>query len=147
MGILTHISSQFDPDERVQRIFAVTKFAPSQRSSLNRVASRASVVTGTGQRTLVAAAYDELGIDIVWREGPVSIVSPEEKWPDAQQINFHIEEIDEPSEAGDVFNIPDRAIPRGKIGDFLKEGLDVFRPDEKTLMMWEIPYEVGGRKR
>lgn len=146
MGILTHMSSQFDPDEQVQRIFAITKFAPSNRASLNRVAGRAAVMTGAGQRTLVAAAYDELGIDMVWREGPVSITKLEEKWPDAQDIEFHIEEIDSSSNIGDAFNIPEEAVPRGKIADFLIHGLDVFRPDEHTLMMWEIPYEVGGRE-
>lgn len=146
MGILTHISSQYDPDEQVQRIFAVTRFAPSNRASLNRVASRAAVMTGVGQRTLVAAAYDELGIDMVFREGPVSIVKPEEKYPDAQDIDFHIQDITSASDMGDAFNLPDDAIPRGKIGDFFISGIDSFRPDEKTLMMWEIPQSVGGRE-
>lgn len=145
MGIITHISDQYDQQQDVQRIFVVTRFAPSNRGTLNRVASRASVMTGAGQRTLVVSAFDELGIDMVWREGPFARVDPTEKWPDAKKIDFHIQEIDSPSTVGDVFQLPGQKLPRGRIRDFISAGLDVFGPGERVLMMWEIPYEVGGR--
>jgi len=144
MGILTHISSEYDDSKEVQRIFAVTRFAPSNRSSLNRVASRAAVMTGVGQRTLVAAAYDELDIDMVWRDGPFSTKTPEEKWPDAQVITFHKKDIEVSSSIGDILNIAEEYLPRGKLSDSMYDDIDAFRRDEKILMVWEIPYDVGG---
>lgn len=146
MGVITHIASEFDEDEQVQRVFAVTKFGVSTRSALNRVASRASTTTGAGQRTLVASAYDELGLDLVWRDGPLGVVPPEEKWPEAQEIEFHEVSIDRASDFGDITNIPTTGdtIPRGKISDLLLEGIDSFRP-EQVMYVWEIPYGVGGR--
>ena len=144
MGILTAIDSTWDTDNNVQRIFAVTKFGISNRSSLNRVAGRAAALTGAGQRTLVAAAYNEEGIDLVWREGPFSIAKPEEKWPEAQDIEYRSEEIESASEFGDILDIPDKFIPGGKFADFFIEGIDVFRP-EQVIHIWEIPYSAGGR--
>lgn len=145
MGILTTIADTYDEEERVQRIFAVTRLDFNNRSAINRVTSRAAVMTGAGQRTLTVAAFDENDIDVVWRDGPVSVTSPEEKFPDAKKINYMKEEIDSASEFGDITNIPDKFIPRGTIGDALVEGIDAFRPDEQFLHVWEIPYEVGGR--
>lgn len=145
MGILTHVSSSYDDDLEMQRVFAVTKFAPSNRSSLNRVAGRVVVMTGAGHRSLVSAAYDELGIDMVWRDGPFTVLDPEEKYPDAQKMNFKVVNIEDSSSFGEIAHIPDEAFPRGKLADFFVEGLDVFNPQEKVLMVWEIPKEVGGR--
>lgn len=145
MGILTYMSSTVDEDEGVQRIFAITQFAISNRASLNRIAGRATVETGVGQRTLVAAAYDDVGIDLVWREGPFRVMSPEEKWPDAQDITFYSVPVERSSEFFDITDMPKDAIPTGKIADQLLEGIDTLRP-EQVMYVWEIPFEVGGRK-
>lgn len=145
MGILTHISDSFDDDRQIQTIFAVTKFEINTRAALNRVAGRAAVMTGVGQRTLVAAAYDELGIDMVWREGPFSVLSPEEKWPDAQDIEFYMVPVERHSEFFDITNIPPEAIPTGTLGDQLHEGIETLRPEE-VINVWEIPYDIGGRR-
>lgn len=138
MGILTYIGSTVDEDKGVQRVFAVTKFSINSRSSLNRVAGRAATMTGVGQRTLVAAAYDELGIKMAWREGPFSVISPEEKWPKAKEIEFYSVPAERASEFFDITNIPTDAIPRGKLGDQLLEGIDTLRP-ESVMYVWEIP--------
>ena len=146
MGILTHITSDYDDEEQVQRIFATTRFELNSRSALNRVASRAAILTGVGQRTLVASAYDKLGIDLVWRDGPFSTLDPEEKYPKAQKIKFKSQTIEKASNAGDLFGIPQEELPSGKLWDIVAYGT----PDEtreSIIYMWEIPYEVGGQRR
>lgn len=145
MGILTSIASTYDEEDQVQRIFAVTRFSINNRSSLNRVAGRAAVETGAGQRTLVAAAYDEVGLDMVWREGPFSVISPEEKWPDAQDIEFHSVEMVRSSSFFDITDIPERAVPRGSLTDRLIEGIPVF-DEENVIYIWEVPFDIGGRR-
>lgn len=141
MGIISYIAHEIDEQDQVERVFVVTKFGITNRGALNRVAARAAAGTAAGQRTLVAAAYDEEGIDMVWREGPVSFVTPEEKWPDAQDIKYHSVEMKRSSNFLDITNIPERGIPRGNLADRLIEGIPIF--DEESVMhVWEIPYEV-----
>lgn len=144
MGVITHIASEVDRQEQIQYIYATTRFEISSRATLNRLANRASIETGAGQRTLVAAAYDTVGLDMVWREGPFSTMTPEEKWPDAQDITFEKIPIEKSSEFFDITDIPEDAVPRGRLGDLLLEGINNFRP-ETVLYVWGIPYEVGGR--
>lgn len=135
MGILTTIDHNYDDDEQVLRIYAVTSFAPSTRSSLNRMANRAVVGhTGLGQRTLVAAAYDELGIDLVWSEGPFGSKRPEEKFPDAQNIEFESKDVDHAGEFGEILTA--RLRERVEFGEF-REG--------EVMNIWTIPYDVMGR--
>lgn len=146
MGVLTYMESDFDEQRQVQRIFAITKFSINNRSSLNRVAGRAAVSTGVGQRTLVAAAYDEVGIDLVYNKGLGVRIPPEEKYEKAQDIEFYSIPAGRSSEFFDITNIPEDKIPSGKLWDRLKLDIGSFREDE-VLYVWEIPYEVGGRRR
>lgn len=148
MGILTHMVSDVDEDAQVQRIFAITNTRVSSRSSLNALAGRAAVSTGAGQRTLVAAAYDELDIDMVWRDGMFSTSAPEEKWPDAQEIRYERVDIERASELFDILEVPKTRenVPGAKLMDLVLEGLDVIQPRERELHVWEIPFDVGGRQ-
>lgn len=146
MGVLTYISSEYDDEKDEQIIYAVTKFGINSRSTLNRIAGRAAVETGVGQRTLVAAAYDKEGIDLVWNKGLGVVISPEEKFPDAQQIEYYSVPVRRSSEFLDITNIREDFVPRGKVGDLLLEGIDTFRPEE-VLHVWKIPVEVGGKRR
>lgn len=143
MGILTDISREVDEQNQLINIYAVTKFGISSRSALNRVASRAAIGEGVGQRTLVAAAYNEEGIDMVWRDGPASIIDPEEKWPEAKDIEYTSVKIDAASETGDITNIPKEATPRGKLTNLLFEDINEFR-EGQVLHVWKIPYEIAG---
>lgn len=131
MGILTRIDDEWDEEAQVHRIFAATKFGISSRGSLNRVASRAAVMTGVGQRTLVAAAYDVEGIDLVWSKGLGVVVDPEEKYEKAKEINYRSIPIEQASEIGDILPIWFRdALEFGEFG----EG--------EVLHIWEIPFEI-----
>lgn len=136
MGIITHISTDYDEDAQEQKIYVRTKFGISTRSALNRVAGRAAVTTGVGQRTLVAAAYDEEGIDLVFREGPFKVLDPEEKFEDAQHIEYQSTSMDSASSLGDV--LPPRLQDAVEFGEF-REG--------EQLHIWTVPFEVGGKPR
>jgi len=147
MGILTDIATEYDEQNEQLIIFAATRFDINTKSALNRLAGRASVGTGVGQRTLVASAYDKLGIDMVWREGPFSTMSPEEKYPKAKKIEYYSVPIDKASNFGDITNIPDSSIPRGKFADALSDAAELISPgdvfnDEAVLHIWKIPYSV-----
>lgn len=142
MGILTDISVQYDDDQEVQRIYAVTKFGINNRTQLNRVAGRAAVGEGVGQRSLVSAAYAEEGIDLVWREGPFTTLKPEEKYPQAKEINYKSYEIDQLSELGDIAGMVKRDYLPGWLLDKIEFG--EFR-EGNTLHIWEIPYHIIGR--
>jgi len=131
MGILTDVSYQYDDDEQVLRIYAVTRFAISNRASLNRVANRAVVGHGLGQRTLAVAAFDELGIDMVWREGPFTTVEPEEKFEDAGEITFQYKEIEHASKFGEI--LTERLQERLKFDEFRRG---------TYMNIWTVPYEV-----
>jgi hypothetical protein len=134
MGILTNISYEYDDDKQELRIYAVTRFAPSQRSSINRVAGRAVVGhPDLGQRTLVAAANEELGLDLVWSEGPFGSKPIEEKYPDSQKIEFSSNEIEHTSDFGEVLTA--RLQDRVDFGEFRKGSV---------LNIWTVPYEVMG---
>lgn len=146
MGILTYMESTFDDSQQVQRIYAITKFSINNRAALNRIAGRAAISTGVGQRTLVAAAYDELGIDLVYNEGLGVRVPPEEKYEKAKDIEFYSVPAERSSEFFDITNIPKDSIPGGKLWDRLKLDIGSFREGE-VLYVWEIPYDVGGRRR
>lgn len=131
MGILTNISEEYDDRAEVQRIFAVTKFSINTRSSLNRVAGRAAAGSGVGQRTLVSAAYGELGIDLVFKRGLFDVVDPEEEYEDAKKINFKSVEMESASKFGDILT--------ARLQDRVE--FENYRPDS-VLNIWEIPYEV-----
>ena len=131
MGIVTDISYQYDDEEQVLRIYAVTRFALSSRASLNRVAGRAVVGHGLGQRTLTIAAYDELGIDMVWREGPFTTVEPEEKFEDAKEITFEYKEIEHASKFGEI--LTERLQDRLEFNEF-RHGA--------YMNIWTVPYDV-----
>ena len=131
MGIITTIDYEYDDDEQVLRIFAVTRFRLSTRSMLNRVASRAVVGHSVGQRSLAVSAFDEAGIDVVWREGPFRVIDPEEKFEKAQDIEFEMKEIEHASEFGDILTA--RLEERAKFDEF-RNG--------SYLSVWTVPYEV-----
>lgn len=131
MGILTRISDEYDDSAKVHRIFAVTKFGvKGSRANLNRLSGRAAVMTGVGQRTLVAAAYDKEDVDLVWNKGLGFTEKLERKFPKAQEINYRSMHLEEASEILDV-------LPHG-IKDMIKFG-DIF---DEQLHIWEIPYEL-----
>lgn len=135
MGVLTNITEDFDDDAQVHRIFVTTRFAINTRSALNRVAGRAAVTTGVGQRTLVAAAYDELGIDLVWNMGLGVTVPPEEKYEKAKDITFRQLNLEESSQFMDILtNHLQEAVEYGEFDD------------EEVLYVWEIPYSVEPRR-
>jgi len=73
------------------------------------------------------------------------VISPEEKFTDAKQIEFYSVPVERSSEFLDITNIREDFIPRGKIADLILEEIDTFRPEE-VLHVWKIPVEVGGRK-
>lgn len=134
MGVLTNIDDDYDDDAQIHRVFVTTRFAISTRSTLNRIAGRAAVMTGVGQRTLVASAYDELGIDLVWNKGLGFTVPPEEKFEKAQDIEFRRLNIEESSQFGDI--LTNHLQDAVEFGEF---------DDEETLYVWEIPYDVERR--
>lgn len=135
MGILTDIETEVDEDEGVRRVFATTKWGIHRRSQLNRVAGRAAVGTGTGQRSLVAAAYDEEDIDMVWKEGPFNVIAPEEKFEDAKKINYYSREVDTIDNSSDFFEM---LTPR--LQDMVKFG-EIRSPDA-VMHVWEIPLDL-----
>lgn len=131
MGILTTITTDVDEDDGVKRVYAITKFGINNRTQLNRVASRAAVGEGVGQRSLVAAAYDEEGIDLVWTEGPFGSVAPEDKFEDAKKIEYRSSPMESASELGDI-------LPP-KIKDMVT--FENYR-EGNTLHVWEIPLDL-----
>lgn len=135
MGIITDVQSNYDEGRGVQRVFVRTKFGINNRSALNRVASRATVVTGVGQRSLVAAAYDEEGISLVWNDGPFGRLAPEDKFEDAKEIDYKSIPMERASELGDIF--PGYLQEAIEFGEFM-EG--------EILHVWTIPFDVGGRR-
>lgn len=134
MGILTTLDTDLDEEEGVRRVFAITKWGIGTRTQLNRLAGRASVSAGVGQRTLVAAAYKKEGIDLAWSMGLGRSVAPEEKFTDAKRINYYSEEMDTVSNVGDVYTI---------LTDSLRDMVDFgnYR-EEETLHVWEIPLDL-----
>lgn len=134
MGIITSIYEELDREEQAARVYIITSGNVSTRAALNRVAGRAAVYKGMGQRDLVAAAYDKLGIDLVWNDGPFSTLLPEEKFPDAKKINYQFWEVESMGQ------------PLGFFPPSLKDKLqfDVLRGNE-YLHMWEVPFEVMNR--
>lgn len=133
MGIITTIDGEVDEDEGVYRVFVITHTGISTRATLNRVAARAAGAAGVGQRALVASAYDEEGIDLVWNKGLGHTVPPEEKFTDAKRIDYHSVEAERASRLGEMFSLPSGI--KDKI-DF-----DGFRPDE-VIHVWEIPLDM-----
>lgn len=133
MGIITYINRDIDFDDEVTRVFAITKFGIQTRAALNRVASRITIETGLGQRTLVAAAYKEEDIDLVWNDG-LRRVAPENKYEKAQDINYMSTSMDSASELGDI--LPVRLAEMVEFGEY-GEG--------EVLHMWEIPFSVVQR--
>lgn len=146
MGILTHVDLDYNDDEQVITVIAVTKWGISSRAQLNRVAARAATGTGVGQRTLVAAAYEEEGIDLVWNKGLGFTVPLEEKFPDAQKISYYSIPIDRASEFGDITGIEKTRVPGNKLKDLIFEGINYFRDPDSQMHVWEIPYEVSSHK-
>lgn len=69
MGLITTVTDEYNEDERIHKVTVRTKGGISRLTELNRVAGRAALKTGIGQRTLVAAAAEEENIDIVWEQG------------------------------------------------------------------------------
>lgn len=135
MGILTDISEEFNDEEEVIRIFCVTKFGINNRTQLNRIAGRASTATGVGQRTLVAAAYDEEDIDLVWNKGLGVTVKPEDKFEKAKDIDYKSEPMDMASKFGDI------------LPAFIQDKIEFENFNEgQTLHIWEIPYSVSERR-
>lgn len=135
MGVLTNIDEDYDDNAQLHRIFITTRFAISSRATLNRIAGRAALGTGVGQRTLVASAYDELGIDLVWNAGLGVAIPPEEKYEKAQDIEFRRLDIKESSQFGDI--LTNHLQDAVEFGEF---------DDEEVLYVWEIPYDVEGRR-
>lgn len=135
MGIITTVSEDIDEDEGVRRVFVVTSGNINTRSALNRVSSRASLGTGVGQRVLVAAAYKELGIDLVWSEGPFSSLAPEEKYEDAKRIDYKTMELEQIGIGSQITEM---------MPTYLKERVefDEFHPRSTHLHMWEIPLDL-----
>lgn len=129
MGILTKIHTEFDDDEQTIRVICITRFGITTRGSLNRVAGRASNAVGVGQRSLVAAAYDEHGIDLVWNDG-LRRMAPEEKFDAAQDIEYTTFSIDKASRFEDL--LPPR------IQDYVDFGNIT---GEEHVHIWEIPYK------
>lgn len=135
MGILTDVSVDVDEDEGVRRVYAVTKWGINMRPQLNRVAGRVTLEAGVGQRTLVSAAYDTEGIDMVWKEGPFKVIAPEDKYPDAKKINYMSKEIDSIDMSSDLFEmLTPRLQDRVNFGEF--------RSPDATLHIWEIPLDL-----
>lgn len=131
MGIIARISSDVDENAGVTRVFIITELDISTRASLNRVAARASAHASVSQRALVAAAYEELGIDLVWAEGPVKM-SPEERFPAAKEIEYKNVPVEKPGPLEDI-------VPK-RLRDDLR-----FRKwmGGEVLHMWEIPFDLG----
>lgn len=144
MGIITHIADDWDEEDRVHTIFAVTSIGINNRSALNRVATRAAVTSNVGQRILVAAAYDEEGINVVWNRGLGVTVPLEEKWPEAQDIEYHTVTFEDAPNFGAIAELPARRFTGQKLRDFFLEDIPTFR-DTDHLHVWEIPYEIEGR--
>lgn len=142
MGILTHIDVDYDDDKQLVTVYCVTKWGISSRAQLNRVAGRASTSAGVGQRNLVAAAYREHDIDLVWNKGLGFTVPLEEKFPDSQKIEYHSFKIDRASEFGDITGIEKTRVPGSKLRDLIFEGINSFRDPDATLHIWEVPYEI-----
>jgi len=135
MGILTHISREIDEENNIQRVYAITKFGINQRSQLNRVANRATFNSGVGQRSLVAAAYDHEGIEMVWRQSPFNAIQPEEKFEDAKQIDYTSQRIDTIDNTSDLFEmLTPRLQDRVNFGEF--------RSPDATLHIWEVPFNL-----
>jgi hypothetical protein len=145
MGVLTNISVHNDEENEQIVITAITRFQIAKRPTLNRVANRASVGEGVGQRTLVAAAYDELGIDLVWSEGPFGSKKPEEKYPDAKKIEFYQMPIDRASDFGDITGVDPERLGMTKIIDLINEWVKPPSPDA-YINVWKIPYELTNRR-
>lgn len=142
MGILTDIGTEYDDENEQIIITAVTRFSISTRGALNRVAGRASTGVGVGQRTLVASAYDDLGIDLVWNKG-VGRVAPEREFPEAQEIEYSTFTMDKASEFGDIVDVPIDKIPVMGLRDHIGEGIRIY-DDESQVHIWQIPYETAG---
>lgn len=135
MGVLTYINHDVDEDGEVLRIFAKTKFGINNRAALNRVATRAAADSSVGQRDLVAAAYDEEGIELAWREGPFGLIEPEEKFENAKKISYRSVPMDTVSDFGDILDIlPVRLKDAVDFGEF-REG--------EQLHVWEVPFEIA----
>lgn len=135
MGVLTDISRDTDEEKGIVKIYAVTKFGINTKSQLNRVAGRAAVGHGIGQRSLVASAYDELGIDMVYKEGPFNIISPEEKYEEAKQIEYTQQEIETIDNSSDFFEmLTPRLQDRVRFGEF--------RSPDAVLHVWKVPLDL-----
>lgn len=135
MGVITTVDREVDEEARVTRLIAVTKWDINTVSALNRVAGRMAIGEGVGQRTLVASAYDELGLDLVWNKGLGITVPPEEKYPDAKKINYTRKTIDQIDNTSDIYNL---------LTAQLRERVDFgeFRSPEYVMHVWEVPFDL-----
>lgn len=137
MALIARVNDIYDGDADVHRISVVTNFEVSTRAAMNRMAARAAIHTGVSQRALVAAAYDELGIDLAWR-GVGGSVLPEERFSDAKRIDFNKFTMEEAHAISDI-------LP-GYLRDFIE--LEEYKePGEygettKMLYIWEIPLDL-----
>lgn len=136
MGVVTTVVKDYD-DEMIE-VVVITRFAVARRPTLNRMANRASVGVGIGQRTLVASAYDELGMDLVWNKGLGFTEAPEEKYPKAKEIEFkQIEAKDLPNNVEDLFRFAVPVQVREMVDFGLRE-----KDEEKQIHIWRIPTSV-----
>lgn len=133
MGVITTVVKDWD-NEMIE-VVVITRFAVARRPTLNRVANRASVGVGVGQRTLVAAAYDELGIDLVWNKGLGFTEKPEEKFPKAKEIEYEQTMAkDLPNNVEDLFRF---AVPT-QVREMVDFGLRE-KDEEKQIHIFRIP--------
>lgn len=136
MSILTKVTTDIDEQDGVMRVYAFTKFNIADRSSLNRVAGRVAIETNVGQRTLVSAAYDELGIDLVWSEGFLGSIAPEDKYEDAKKINFMTEEVENMDNGSDIYDAF-----TARLQEEFDYGELIFNRNY-VVNIWEIPLDL-----
>ena len=141
MGILAHISRSYDEQSGKEVIFVVTNGDLNSRANLNRAAARAAVGTSYGQRELAAAAMrDRDDFNMVWREGPFSVVDLDQKFPGAKDIEYETFEPEDTYNLLSITNIPEDVF-RGagsQIADAVLEGIEVFRPGQR-VHIWKVP--------
>jgi len=139
MGIINHIASSYDEQSEKEIVFVITNLDLSSRANLNRAASRAAVGTSYGQRELAAAAMEERDdFDMVFREGPFSVVDITDKFPKSKDIEYNTFTPEETYNLLSITNIPKDAIPRGRISDIVIEGIESLRPNQR-VHIWKIP--------